>query len=131
MAAEILTTWATQVRGLRAMALESARQAAPLIEVALRATASAGTTPDGVAWPAKKDGGRPLVNAAKAITAAPLGGTVVVTLQGVEVIHHYGTSRAPKRTIIPERGGGVPKVVAAAALAGSQLAFAKLTRGGS
>lgn len=41
-----------------ALAPMAAREAAPLIEAAIRETAAAGVDPDGKAWPAKRDGSR-------------------------------------------------------------------------
>lgn len=75
--------------------------AAAEVQAQLRATASAGQTPDGKAWAATKDGRRAMVNAAQAITARAAGRDIVIELNGPEVFHHYGVRGAEPRQIIP------------------------------
>src|SRR5215467_12250020 len=74
-----------------------AARAAPFVDEALKKTAAAGTTPDGVPWKEKKGGGRALANAAAAISTRPIGGVIQVQLSGVEVLHHFGTAKVPRR----------------------------------
>jgi hypothetical protein len=120
-----------RVRKLGGLATDAAKLAAPLVEKAVKATADAGTTPDGAAWaPRKRDGGRALVNAAKALSAKAVGASVVVTLKGVEVIHNFARGRIPARQILPDGGAGIPKNVAAAVDEASALAFTRIMRGG-
>lgn len=110
------------------MAEEVAREAAPLVQDAVRATASAGTTPLGQPWKPKKGGGRPLAHAASHVTAAPAGRVILVTLQGPDVFHHLGSKRLPRRQIIPD-GVSTPKAVHDAALLGARRVFSRITGG--
>jgi len=102
------------LRGLKSLPEDIARAAAADLQEAARATAAAGKTPDGDPWQPKKDGGRALVHAAEHLVAKALGKTIVLTLKGVEVFHNFGTSRLPKRQILPDGGSGIPKNVSAA-----------------
>lgn len=99
-------------RNLADLPTEVAKQAAPLLEARLKASAAAGTSPDGKAWAVKKDGGRAMVNAAAAISVRAIGLVVRVTLAGVEVYHQFSKKKGePRRPIIPDAGGPMPKVV--------------------
>lgn len=120
------------VRKLGQLAPDAAAQATPLVEAAAKKTAAAGTTPDGTPWvPTKtKSGGRALVNAAAALSAAAVGSAVVLTLKGVEVIHNFGNKKDPKRQILPDGGAGIPKPIAEAVTEGARRAFARATGGG-
>ena len=100
------------LRKLGAAPAAIAKRAAPLVDAAVKKTAAAGTTPDGQPWQPKKDGGRPLVNAANALSTKAVGTTVVVTLEGPEVVHDKGTKRLPQRKILPDGGAGLPTNVA-------------------
>jgi len=91
-----------------------AREAAPLVERAIKATAAAGTTPDGKPWPPKRDGGRALANAAEHIVGSADGATINVTLSGPDVWHHFGGGRNPKRQILPDAGAEIPPAIFAA-----------------
>jgi len=82
----------------------AAVKGAPTVLDAAKAQASAGVTPDGSPWVPTKKGGRALVNAAAHLTAKALANVIQLTLKGVDVIHNYGTSRQPKRQIIPASG---------------------------
>lgn len=95
-----------------------AARAAPLVDAALKATARAGTTPDGQAWKPKAVGGRPLVHAADAISTKASGNLVVATLTGPTVFHHKGLGGKPQRRVLPDSGelpAGVRKAVMRAA----------------
>jgi hypothetical protein len=59
-----------------------AKEAAPLLEKINKATASAGTSTDGVAWKSKQDGSRALRNAAAAVEAVAIGSKVRLRLVG-------------------------------------------------
>lgn len=113
-------------RRLEVLPQEAAKLAAPLVEEALRATAAAGTDPGGVAWKPKKDGSRPLVNAASHITAKAYGTVVRATLSGVEVFHNYGAG-VPRRQILPDPGT-IPEGVEAAVRKAADTAFARAVR---
>lgn len=120
------------LRGLAKLNERTAAIAAPMLEGALRATASAGTSPDGQAWAPKKDGGgRPYAGAAKAISAKAIGDVVRVTLEGPEVFGHFGARGAPKRLMIPQGGGSMPAVVAKVLDKASAQAFDEITGGRS
>lgn len=119
-----------EMRELSKFDTEAAKQAAPLIEAEAKRTAAAGTTPDGKAWPATKEGKRALAGAASHVTAKAVGTLVAVELEGVETFHDRGNAHLPKRQIIPAQDGDMPDGIAKAAQAGSDRAFAKLTGGG-
>ncbi|NUP05524.1 MAG: hypothetical protein HOW73_05640 [Polyangiaceae bacterium] len=67
----------------------------------VKRTAAAGTSPTGVAWPEKKDGGRALANAADHLSTVVSGSTVHLVLTGPDAIHNYGTGKDPKRQVLP------------------------------
>jgi len=123
-----LDEFISTLQGLKTFASEAASEAAPLIESANKKTAAAGTTPDGKPWPEKKTGGRPFVHAADKVTATALGSVVQIRLDGPEIFGQYGAGQ-PKRVVIPERGGVLPKDIAEAAKAGAKKAFEKMTGG--
>ncbi|HEX8795457.1 MAG TPA: hypothetical protein VF765_31120 [Polyangiaceae bacterium] len=125
-----LSAFIQRVRGLRTLAADAAKLAAPLVEAAAKKTAAAGVTPDGIPWAPKKGGGRALVHAANALSARALGPAVVLTLKGVEVLQNFGTTRLPARQILPEGGAGVPKAFADALAKASETAFARAMGGG-
>ncbi len=108
---------------------EAARLGAPLVEAAMKKTAAAGTTPDGTPWVQKKDGTRPLVNAAAALTTTSHGTVITTKLAGVSVLHNWGTHKDPKRQIIPDRADAIPATFAAAVKAGADAAFDKAMGG--
>jgi hypothetical protein len=107
----------------------AAQLAAPLVEAAIKATASAGTSPDGKAWAPTKAGGRAMPGAAKAVSAKALGNVVRVTLAGKEVFWHYGQRGAPPRPVIPLGGVEPPPVVRAAIDKAIAKAFDEITGG--
>lgn len=87
------------------------RDAAPIaarqVEATVKATAAAGTSPDGEAWaPRKKGGGRPMTGAAGAVSAAAVGTVVLIKLVGAYVFHHFGVRGAEARPVIPR--GSMP-----------------------
>jgi len=96
------------LRSLSTLPKDAAAAGAPLVEAELRATAAAGQAPDGTPWaPRKKDGGRAMANAANAITVRAVGTTILITLRGPEVYHHFGAAGKPPRRVIPM--GSMPK----------------------
>ena len=120
-----------RVQALGGLAADVAREAAPLVQEAARSTVRAGPTPDGKPWAAKKDGGKPLANAANAVTAAADGAVVTIKLSGPEVFHNAGVGKTtPKRKIIPESGDPIPASVAEALATAAQRAFDKAVRRG-
>ena len=126
-----LSALIARFRSLGRLPADAAKLAAPLVEEAVKATAAAGTTPDGKAWAPRKDGGRPLVHAADALSAKAVGSTIVVTLTGPEVFHNAGNGHVEKRQILPDGGAGLPKNVAAALTKASKLAFDDAMKGGA
>ena len=108
---------------------DAAMLAAPIVDKVAKASANAGTTPDGTPWPDKKIGGRALVHAADAITVTATGTVVTVKLSGVNVLHNFGTNDLPKREIIPSRRDELPASYAKAIQQGAEQAFAKAMGG--
>lgn len=115
------------IERLGTLAEDVAKRAAPLVEDALRATAKAGTAPDGTPWKPKKDRGAPLVHAGDAITVKAVGTVVRATLTGPTVFHHFGSARNPRRPVLPDPGSLPPPVAKAIEKAADQ-AFAKATQ---
>jgi hypothetical protein len=83
-----------------------AQELAPEVKAVIDEQIAQGVGPDGQAWKPKKDGGRALVNAAKAVTAKAIDNVILITLSGKEVFHQWGTRRVPQRAILPT--GGLP-----------------------
>lgn len=109
---------------------EVQRRATPLVEAAVKASAAAGTTPDGQPWAVRKDGGRALVNAAAAIAVKSYPGVLRIILTGVEVFAHFGKgARQVARKIIPDTGT-MPKAIADAIGQATDEAFARVFGGG-
>ena len=109
---------------------EAAKEAAPLVLAAAKATAAAGTDPYGKAWPEKKDGGRALPNAAEHIAVQIVdlgveGAQVQLKTTGPYTINHY--RKKPRRQILPIAGEPVPDAIADAMREGARRAFKKLT----
>lgn len=117
---------------LQDFAVDAAAEAAPLVEAAARATAAAGTDPEGRPWaPRKKDGGRALEHAADHVTATANGPRVDIVLSGPEAIHQQGVGKTtPARRVIPDGSAGIPSAIAEACAEGARRAFAKRVGGG-
>jgi hypothetical protein len=89
---------------------ELAKAAAPRIEAVSRASAAASTTPDGVAWKPKKDGGKPLQNAAAAVECIPLFDRIKIRLVGTATgSQKVQAVQNVSRPIIPTRGSELAK----------------------
>ena len=102
-----------------------AREAAPAVEAVSKASASAGQTPDGVAWEPRRDGRRALANAVAAVECLAVSGKVVVRLVGTST----GNQRVQAiqnvvRPIIPARGA-VSAAIGEALTAAGQRYFAR------
>ncbi len=122
-----LTAFVAKLRGLKVLAPQAAKEAAPLIEEAIKKTAAAGTTIDGDPWPAKRDGARALPNAAGSISAVANGAAVIVTLAGNYVFHN--SAKGPdRRRILPDSGAGIPPAIAAVLQRATEQAFKRLTK---
>lgn len=108
---------------------EVAKEAAPLLNDAVKATARAGTSPDGTPWaPRKKDGAPALAGADKDVTTAAHGPIVRMTLTGGPVYAQFG-ARGPKREVIPSGGGEIPDHVNAAITKAAEKVFERITGG--
>jgi hypothetical protein len=117
-----LDAWIASVRRLGAMPEDVAQAAAPLVQEALRATAAAGSDPDGHAWQPKKNGGAPLVHAADHIHTSAVGSIVRTALTGKDVFHHFGATKGGvRRQILPDPGTIPPGVAAALDRAAEQV----------
>ena len=113
------------IRALGELASVTAKRAAPLVEEALRASASAQQSPDGKAWAPKKDGkGVPYANAASHIHAKAIGPVVRVTLDGPEVFGHFGRANRVPRPMLPDPGS-MPEPIGAALRKAADQAFAQ------
>lgn len=123
---EALDAMIARAKALRVAGEQIAKEAAPLVEAALKKTAAAGESPDGKPWIPTKDGREPLAHAADAIEVKALGETVVVKVKGHHVFHQRGTGRLPKRPIIPEGGATIPEVVRGAMLEASHRVFERV-----
>ena len=97
--------WIADMQRMAVIGERAAQIAAPLLEARLKASAAAGTTPDGAPWAPTMRGARAMPNAAKAINVRAIGQTVRVTLDAVESIHHFGRpGHEVPRQIIPYAG---------------------------
>lgn len=113
-----------------------AKEAEADVLAAARATADAGQAPDGSAWPAKKDGGKPLPGAGAAIKSSTKGNRIALTIGPPWTFHHHGAGgssttkeaerhrkraaaqraasgakskfHAPRRQILPVHGDPIP-----------------------
>lgn len=131
MSSDALDNMIAQVRALGGLPADVAREAAPLVQEAARATARAGKTPEGKSWVERKAGGRALANAADAVTAVAGDKTVTIKVTGPEVFHNWGVGKTtPRRQIIPETGDQIPSAVSAALIDGAERAFRKVVPNG-
>jgi len=107
-----------------------AAEAAPGVEAAAKATAAAGTDPEGRTWSPRKDGAPALAKAASAITATARGAIIELVLTGAYVYHHLGKG-APERRILPDGGAGIPENIAAPIRDAARRVLERALRGGS
>ncbi len=122
------------LRAFDAVGADIATDALPAVLAAARATAAAGTTPEGEAWaPTKADGKPALPNAAGAISAVVSGMTkavITLVLKGVYVFHQRSKSKGkkglPRREILPMVD--VPEAIASAIRASVQRVVARQVR---
>jgi UDP-N-acetylmuramyl pentapeptide synthase len=136
-----LDALAARLRKVDKVGTAIAQDAMPKVLDEAKRTAAAGTTADGKAWQARrKDGGRPLANAAAAISAAVSGlsvAVIVLVLRGVEVIHHRSKLRAdaarglPRRAILFDPANGVPPKMREAIATSAKRVVAREIGGGS
>lgn len=105
---EALTRMVERVRALRTIETDIARAARGPVEEAARATAAAGTTPDGSAWAVRKDGARALAGAAGGVVVRVVGAALQVVVRHPYVFHQK------TRQVIPVEGDEIPPGIAAA-----------------
>ena len=93
-----------QLRLLTKLPEAAAEKAAEAIEREVNRTISAGQAPDGTPWRLRKDGGKPLQNAASKVAVGAIGSTIIVRLKDrATVLHHFGYARGGvRRQVIPE-----------------------------
>jgi hypothetical protein len=121
---------ADRIRSLGTINADVAKRAAPGVEKAIRDNIAGGKAPDGSTWQAKKDGGRPLANAASKIAVAVAGTTIVVLLKGYEVFQHFGVParKLPARKILPDADNVPEGVIDAIRKAASDEFLEKMGR---
>jgi hypothetical protein len=96
--------FAMRCRSLAGAGPEMARRTAEIMREETVASIAKQQSVDGVKWAPRKDGGIPLANSPDALSAHSEGNVAVLTLTGVEVFHHYGAGRNPRRAILPSKG---------------------------
>lgn len=107
-----------------------AKEAALLVDEAIKETARAGQAPDGTPWPPrKKDGARALEHVADQIETKAYGPIVRTTLSGPAVFSHFGAG-IPRRQVIPDSAVEIPDKVQKALEEGAEIAFQKAMGGG-
>ena len=94
-----------RLRAVPQMADAAAPELAEAVKGEIDAQIAAGVDPQGKAWTPTREGNRPLVNAAKAVTSKALGTVILITLGSPEVFHHFGAQGKPVRQVIPQEGG--------------------------
>ncbi len=99
-----LDRFIADLRSTKGIGKALAPQLAPIVKAEVDAAIAAGHGLDGTPWPARKDGGKPLVNAAKAVSVRAIGSAIVITLTGPEVFHQFGAGSLPVRAILPVKG---------------------------
>lgn len=117
--AEALTRMVERVRALRTIETDVAQAARGPVEAAARATAAAGTTPDGAAWASRKDGARALAGAAGGVVVRVVGAALQIVVQHPYVLHQKS------RQVIPVEGDEIPAGVAAAIRAAAIKVFGR------
>lgn len=86
-----------------------AEQSAPYVLEAMKATLSAGTSPDGKPWSERKEGGRAYAHAADKVTVTANGSYIGVVITGPEAFADKGVKgHLPQRKMLPDGGSGVP-----------------------
>lgn len=120
-----LDSFIARVRGLKLLPTEVAKAAAPRVEGELKRSASAGTTPYGEKWPQKKDGGKPLVNAAAAVSCKAIGSVVEMSIDDyVHRIHNSGAEGGvPSRQMLPDGTRSLPQPIVVALEASAAEVF--------
>lgn len=113
-----------RLRGFPDAIRAEAPKLAQRVQEELAKDIAAGVAPTGESWSLTKAGGRALVHAAKALTAKAIGTVLLITLEGPEVFHNFGTKKDPKRQILPDTDG-IPKKLGQAIRLGLVETFRK------
>jgi hypothetical protein len=103
---------------------EAAREAAPLVMAAARATAAAGTDPYGKPWRPRRDGKRAIPEAASAVDAVARGPVIQIRVARGAAIQHRLADGAGRR-ILPDPSQPLPPGILAALNEGARRAFEK------
>jgi len=130
--ADANATLAQMVAQLNALPGHFERESLPAIGkailAAVQATASAGTTPEGVAWAPKQAGGQALASAPGKITLTTATGKISLALAGPIALHHKGWVRGgTRRQVLPV--GNMPAAIEAAAKKAADSEIKRLLRG--
>ena len=103
---ETIDQWIARLTSMPEMIAAGAEATAAFLANALKESVSQKKSPDGKPWKPFKAGSGGLAGAAGAITSKAQGNVAQVILDGVNVYHHYGTHRNPRRQMLPS--GGLP-----------------------
>jgi hypothetical protein len=74
---------------------------ADAVQAEIRSELASGRAPDGSSWAPKKKGGRPLPNAAKAVSVSARGSLILVKAEHPYGFHQAGAGKLPRRAVIP------------------------------
>ncbi len=93
-----------RVESLPRVVKSAAPEVAEAVEAELLSQIGAGADPDGKAWKARADGGKPLATAGKYLTVVPMGTRIFARLSGHVARHHRGIARGGlARRVLPGR----------------------------
>lgn len=99
-----LQTMIGRIRSIDGLGREAAPHVARAVEAEIRRTTAAHSTPYGVKWALKQDGGLALERAMASVGVGAIGATVYVRLIGPTARHHKGTAKGGlRRQVIPDR----------------------------
>ena len=120
------------IRRLKDAPQQVAKEAAPLIEAAVRQRVASGIDADGKAWASKKDGSKALVGVKKDISVTATGGLIVVKLTGNAAWHQRSRGRTdsrPQRKILLDAGAKIPDEIAQAVVTAGNRVLARMLGG--
>jgi len=103
-AALTLAQWINQLRAANGITKDAAQALVPVVRAEIAKAIQEGRSVDGEKWPLTAKGTVALRNAMQHITVRAIENVIVVTLTGHHVFHHFGTSRDPRRPILPTKG---------------------------
>lgn len=94
-----------KIRAMPNLVADAGPGIASEVKAVLDTTARAQQAPTGQPWAPRKQGSAPvLVRAPQAISVRALDRSIVITLSGHHVFHHYGAKGIPRRPQIPIAG---------------------------